>query len=158
MGIYMLKKRKYLFKKGLIMQNAPSTYGSQKFIRTIMALATGLVGSSNMLSAILPRPNWDMLLGAWPLDVHHGVYKLIVIVGFFLLMLSNGLARGKQGAWPVSVVLPLLSTILHIPSSGQIIMTIPTRALITLLASPSRSFKSEGETHSVKRAPIATIL
>src|SRR5260370_25976512 len=101
MGIYMLKKRKYLFKKGLIMQNAPSTYGSQKFIRTIMALATGLVGSPNMLSAILPRPNWDMLLGAWPLDLHHGAYTLIVIVGFFLISSSNGLPPGTQQAWPV---------------------------------------------------------
>src|SRR5260370_28856626 len=149
MGIYMLNKRKYIFKKGLFMQNAPYTYGSQKFIRTIMALATGLVGSSNMLSAILPRPNWDMLLGAWPLDVHHGVYKLIVIVGFFLLMLSNGLARGKQGAWRVSFLLLVLSTVLHILSCGQQLVTIRTGALFTLLPFCLRSFTANHDPHSV---------
>jgi phosphatidylglycerol lysyltransferase len=48
-----------------------------------MGLATGLAGLANMLSAIVPRPNWDMLLGAWPVEIHHGVHKLIVVVGFF---------------------------------------------------------------------------
>src|SRR5258708_25522783 len=158
MGIYMLNKRKYIFKKGLFMQNAPYTYRSQKFICTIMALATGLVGSANMLSAILPRPNWDMLLGAWPLDVHHGVHKLIVIAGFFLLMLSYGLVRGKRGAWRVSFVLLVVSTVLHILSSGQVLMTILTGALIALLATCSRSFKANSHPPSVQRGSIALIV
>ncbi len=140
------------------MQNAPYTYRSQKFICTIMALATGLVGSANMLSAILPRPNWDMLLGAWPLDVHHGVHKLIVIAGFFLLMLSYGLVRGKRGAWRVSFVLLVVSTVLHILSSGQVLMTILTGALIALLATCSRSFKAKSDPPSVKRGSIALIV
>ena len=58
----------------------------RKRIRLIVALATASAGIANMVSAIVPRLNWDVLFGAWPVDAPHGVHKLIVVVGFFLLM------------------------------------------------------------------------
>src|SRR6266851_4691174 len=36
-----------------------------------------------MLTVILPRPNWDVLLGEWPVDTHYGVHKLIVFARHF---------------------------------------------------------------------------
>ena len=68
--------------------------------RRVIALIICLVGIADMLSAIVPKLNWDILLGAWPLTVHRvHAQTLTVVVGFFLIMLSYGLARGKNQAW-----------------------------------------------------------
>ena len=99
-------------------------FRSRKIIRLIIALAIGLTGIANMLFAILPSIDWSMLLGAWPLDTHHGLYKLTVVIGFFLLMLSYGLVRGKRGAWRVAFILLSLSAILHILSGGQVLVVV----------------------------------
>ncbi len=110
-----------------------------------------------MLFVILPRPDWGMLLGAWPLDIHHGLYKLTVVMGFFLLMLSSGLARGKRGAWRVAIILLLLSTTIHIFSGGQVLPTIATGALVALLALCSRAFQAKSDPPSVRRGSIALV-
>src|SRR5712691_8412223 len=116
-------------------------YRSRKIMRLIIALATGLTGLANMLFVILPRPDWGMVLGTWPLDAHHGFYKLTVVVGFFLLMLSYGLARGKRGAWRVAIVLLLLSAFLHILSGGQVLPTIGTVGFLAWLSVWARGFR-----------------
>ncbi|HEU0001566.1 MAG TPA: phosphatidylglycerol lysyltransferase domain-containing protein [Ktedonobacteraceae bacterium] len=133
-------------------------YRSRKIIRLIAALATGLTGVANMWFAILPRPDWDMLLGAWPLDTHHGLYKLTVVIGFFLLMLSYGLVRGKRGAWRVAIILLLLSAILHILSGGQVLPTAATGALIALVALCSRSFRAKSDPPSLRRGSVALVV
>ena len=132
-----------------------SAYRSRNIIRPIMGLATGLAGLANMLSVLVPRPNWDMLLGAWPVDIHHGVHKLIVVVGFFLLLLSYGLLRGKYGAWCLTVLLLLLSSVFHILSGGQILGTILTGVFIMLLAACFRSFQAKSDPPSVRRGVLA---
>jgi len=150
-------------KKKIVHTEVPSVedssiYRSRKIIRIIVALAIGLAGSANMLSVIFPRPNWDMLLGAWPLDVHHSEHKLIVIAGFFLLMLTYGLLRGKQGAWRVTVVLLLLSIVLRTFSDGPVLATITTGALIALLATSSHCFRAKSDPPSVRRGFVALII
>lgn len=135
-----------------------NVYRSRKIIRLIVALATGLTGVANMWFAILPRPNWDMLLGAWPLDTHYGLYKLTVIIGFFLLMLTYGLLRGKRGAWRVALILLLLSAILHILSGGQVLPTVGTGALVALLALCSRSFRARSDPPSLRRGSVALVV
>ncbi len=65
-------------------------------MRLAIALATGLIGLADMLSIIFPKPNWDMVLGTWPVNTHYGMHKLIVVCGFVLLMLFSGLMRGKR--------------------------------------------------------------
>ena len=57
-------------------------------VRFIIGLATGLVGIADMLSAIVPKLNWDILLGSYTSDFPQGPQKLTVVVGFFLIMLS----------------------------------------------------------------------
>ncbi|HKV57929.1 MAG TPA: phosphatidylglycerol lysyltransferase domain-containing protein [Ktedonobacteraceae bacterium] len=133
-------------------------YRSRRIIRLIVALIVGLTGAANMWFAILPRPDWDMLLGAWPLDTHHGLYKLTVVIGFFLIMLSYGLARGKRGAWRVAIILLLLSTILHILSGGQVLPTIGTGALVALLAACSRCFQAKSDPPSLRRGSVALVV
>ena len=133
-------------------------YRSRKIVRLIIALATALTGLANMLFVIFPRPDWDMMLGAWPLDAHHDLYKLTVVVGFFLLILSHGLARGKRGAWRVAIVLLLLSASLHILSGGQVLPTVGTGALLALLAVCARCFQAKSDPPSVYRGSAALVV
>ncbi len=133
-------------------------YRSRKIIRLIIAVAIGLTGIANMLFAIIPSIDWSMLLGAWPLDTHHGLYKLTVVIGFFLLMLSYGLARGKRGAWRVSIILLLLSASLHILSGGQVLPTVGTCTFVALLAVCSRCFQARSDPPSVRRGSAALVI
>src|SRR5260370_7165723 len=92
-------------------------------IRFILALATGSTGIANMLSVIVPKLNWDMLLGAWPVDTHYGMHKLIVVVGFFLLMLSYGLIRGKSQPCRITLLPFLLSSSLSLLRPSHLLPT-----------------------------------
>jgi phosphatidylglycerol lysyltransferase len=144
--------------KKTLYANEANVYRSRKIIRCIIAVAIGLTGIANMLFAIIPRIDWSMLLGAWPLDTYHGLYKLTVVIGFFLLMLSYGLARGKRGAWRVAIILLLMSASLHILSGGQVLPTVGTGALIALLIVCSRSFQAKSDPPSVRRGSVALVV
>ncbi len=111
-----------------------------------------------MLFAIIPSIDWSMLLGEWSLDAHLGLYKLTVVMGFFLLMLSYGLARGKRGAWRVAITLLLMSALLHILSGGQVLPTVGTGALVALLIVCSRSFQAKSDPPSVRRGSVALVV
>ena len=127
----------------------------RSIVRYTMGLLIGLTGVANMVSAIIPRLNWDVLVGAWPVDTHYGARKLIVISGFFLIMLSYGLMRGKRQAWSVSVVLLLLSAFLYILNGGPVLTTVITLGLATLLAALSRFFWAKSDPPSVWRGYTA---
>src|SRR5947209_7987145 len=130
----------------------------RSIVRYTMGLLTGLAGVTNMVSAIIPRLNWDVLFGAWPLDTHHGVPKLIVISGFFLIMLSYGLMRGKRQAWNIAVVLLLLSAFLYILNGGPVLTTIITPALAGLLVAMGHFFRARSDPPSVWRGYIAFLV
>ncbi len=120
--------------------------------RRTIALIICLVGIADMLSAIVPKLNWDILLGAWPVTVHRvHAQTLTVVVGFFLIMLSYGLARGKKHAWRITLFLLLLSVWLHVLRSGSILATIIALGLAALLASLSSFFQARSDPPSVWR-------
>src|ERR1051326_6492410 len=137
--------------------NKMSVYRSRRIIRLILASATALTGIANMLFVIVPRIDWSMLLGAWPLDMHHGLYKLTVVIGFFLLMLSRGLLRGKRGAWRVAIILLLMSVLAHVLSGGQVLPTAGTGTLVILLVACSRCFQARSDPPSVRRGSVALV-
>ncbi|HEY6543127.1 MAG TPA: phosphatidylglycerol lysyltransferase domain-containing protein [Ktedonobacteraceae bacterium] len=138
--------------------NQASVYRSRRIIRLILALVVGLTGIANMLFVIIPSIDWSMLLGAWPVDTHHGLYKLTVIIGFFLLMLARGLVRGKRGAWRVAIILLLMSALLHVLSGGQVLPTAGTGALTVLLVVCSRCFQARSDPPSVRRGSVALVV
>lgn len=127
-------------------------------VRFIIGLATGLVGVADMLSAIVPRLNWDILLGAWPIVSHHGVQKLTVVVGFFLVMLSYGLIRGKYQAWSITLVLLILSFFLHILRGGSVLATLVALALTILLSVLYRYFRARSDPPSARKGYITLVL
>ncbi len=127
--------------------------------RRLIALITCLVGIADMLSAIMPRLNWNILPGAWPLTLHREhAQTLTVIVGFFLIMLSYGLARGKKQAWGITLILLLLSVWLHILRGGSILATIVAVGLAALLISLSSFFQAKSDPPAVWRGYTALIL
>ena len=66
-------------------------------VRYLIGFITSLVGIADMLSVIVPRLNWSSVLGAWPILNHRvPAQSFTVVIGFFLIMLSYGLARGKK--------------------------------------------------------------
>mgnify|MGYP001283972291 CR=1 FL=1 len=126
-------------------------------IRSTLGLVTGLVGLANMLAVILPKPTWDVLLGAWPVDVYHGVHKLLVVIGFFLVMLSYGMMRGKRQAWVATTILLLLSAFLYMLSRGLVIATALTLALVLLLIVFARHFRARSDPPTVRRGYISLL-
>src|SRR5205085_260086 len=130
----------------------------RKRIRSILGLVTGLVGLANMLAVILPKPTWDVLLGQWPMDAHHGVHKLLVVIGFFLMMLSYGMMRGKRQAWVATTILLLLSAFLYILSGGLVIATAFTGTLVLLLIAFARHFRAKSDPPRIRRGYISLLV
>ena len=127
-------------------------------VRFIIGLATGLVGIADMLSAIVPKLNWDILLGSYTSDFPQGPQKLTVVVGFFLIMLSYGLMRGKKQAWAITIALLILSFFLHIKRGGSVLASIIAIALLVLLLLLMRFFRARSDPPSVRRGYVALIL
>ncbi len=126
-------------------------------IRSILGLMTGLTGLANMLTGILPRPSWDVLLGEWPVDAHHGVHKLLVVVGFFLVMLSYGMMRGKRQAWVATSILLLLSAVLYMLSRGPVFATVLIDVLVLLLIVFARHFRARSDPPTIRRGYISLV-
>ena len=126
-------------------------------IRSILGLMTGLTGLANMLTGILPRPSWDVLLGEWPVDAHHGVHKLLVVLGFFLVMLSYGMMRGKRQAWVAAGILLLLSALLYMLGRGPVFATVFIDALVFLLIVFVRHFRARSDPPTIRRGYISLL-
>jgi phosphatidylglycerol lysyltransferase len=152
-----------MFSSALMMQNKILSAGAtqqplfRNRIRSILGLMTGLTGLANMLTGILPRPSWDVLLGAWPVDTHHGVHKLLVVVGFFLVMLSYGMMRGKRQAWVATGILLLLSALLYMLSRGPVFATVLIYVLVLLLIVFTRHFRARSDPPTIRRGYISLL-
>jgi phosphatidylglycerol lysyltransferase len=134
----------------------PSADRIRSLTRQVIGLIICIVGLADMLSAIVPKLNWDILLGAWPIAVHSSkAQTLTVVVGFFLIMLSYGLARGKKHAWCITLVLLLLSAFLHVLRSGSVLATVVALLLTVLLTTLASFFRARSDPPSVWRGYTA---
>ncbi len=127
-------------------------------VRLVIGLATGLVGVADMLSAVVPRLHLDIMLGVWPITGLHSAQKLTVVVGFFLVMLSYGLIRGKYQAWSITLTLLILSFFLHVLRGGSVLATLAALVLTITLSLLYRYFQARSDPPSVKRGYIILVL
>ena len=128
-------------------------------IRYFAGLVTGLVGISDMLSSIVPRFTWSFFLGAWPIINHRiPAQTFTVVIGFFLILLSYGLVRGKKHARNITLILLFVSAGLHIQRSGSVLATVIALACAMTLLILSRFFKAKSDPPSVRRGYIALCL
>ncbi|MEO8953083.1 MAG: phosphatidylglycerol lysyltransferase domain-containing protein [Ktedonobacteraceae bacterium] len=132
-------------------------YRSRYLVRLTLALAAGLTGLMNMLSIISPKPDWGMVLSTWPLNIHQGMPKLIVVCGFFLLMLFPGLTRGKHEAWCTAVIFLFLSTLFRLQDGSQVFLSMITSGLVMLFVLCSRFFQAKSDPPSMWRGYLALI-
>jgi len=144
--------------KTLLKLSLPFFDEARMTVRFVIGLVTGLVGIADMLSAVVPKLNWDILLGAWTIYAHHGAQKLTVVVGFFLVMLSYGLIRGKYQAWSITLALLILSFFLHILRGGSVLATFVALTLTIFLLLLYRYFQARSDPPSVRRGYFALIL
>ena len=148
-----------MHKKGLhSMGGRINDYTSQMrhVVRYLIGFITSLVGMADMLSVIVPRLNLSSVLGVWPILNHRvPTQSFIVVVGFFLIMLSYGLARGKKHAWCITLVLLVLSALLHVRRSGSVLATIIALLLALVLYLLSHFFRAKSDPPSVRRGYIA---
>jgi phosphatidylglycerol lysyltransferase len=131
---------------------------TRMIVRFAVGLATGLVGIADMLSAVVPKLNLDILLGVWTISAYHGAQKLTVVVGFFLVMLSYGLVRGKCQAWSIALVLLILSFFLHIMRGGSVLATLVALTLTLLLLVLKRLFQARSDRPAVRRGYLILFL
>ena len=94
-------------------------------LRVVFALAVAVMGVINDLTVLLPtRPGRLALLGSLLnqlapfspsiLPVLDTGRTLALILGFFLLVVAFGLARGKRRAWQFALLLLPLSALAHL--------------------------------------------
>src|SRR3989441_3599929 len=110
-----------------IMQRVRGSQRAQptRVIRAGFALAIAVIGGINGLTVLLPaRPGRLALLGSllnqlapfapsiWPVLATGRTMALIL--GFFLLVVAFGLARGKRRAWQFALLLLPLSALAHL--------------------------------------------
>jgi lysylphosphatidylglycerol synthetase-like protein (DUF2156 family) len=94
-------------------------------LRVVFALAVAVMGAINDLTVLLPTgPERLALLGSLLnqlapfspsiLPVLDTGRSLALILGFFLLVVAFGLARGKRRAWQFALLLLPLSALAHL--------------------------------------------
>ncbi len=130
--------------------------------RWLIALITGLVGLGDMLSAIFPKLHWGTSQYMWPMlsrTTRLHAQTLTVVVGFFLIMLSYGLVRGKLHAWRITLLLSLLSAFLLLTSRNYtFIVMIAALLLACLLVIFSAFFQAKSDPPSAIRGYVAVLL
>ncbi len=89
---------------------------SERWSVRVLAVLTALMGVFNVLSALTPRlvNRLALIQLDLPLYVEHGGHLTAALSGFFLLMLANGLWRGKRSAWLLTLIVLFVSTAGHL--------------------------------------------
>lgn len=128
-------------------------------VRYLIGCLSAAVGLADMLSSIFPKSSLTDLLGVW-LVMHHRLpaQTFTVVVGFFLLVLSYGLVKGKKHAWRITFILLLLSAVLHVQRSGSVLATVIALLLALALMISSRFFQARSDPPSARRGYIALAL
>lgn len=135
----------------------------RRFIRATIALITGGGGLVAMLSAIVPQLTaWSLLLGTWPVLLHRTrlhAQTLTVVLGFFLLMLSYNLARGKRQAWRMTLLLLLCSAVLQpLLREGSLLATVVAVLLALGLGFFANCFQVRSDPPSVVRGYLVLMV
>lgn len=144
--------------KDTTLMEKTQTSRSQRLIRRLVALAAVVAGLSNMILILPFRPTWHTLVDVWGSDIYRGIDRVIILSGFFLLMLAPALARGKQGAWRVAHLLLLLSLALSLVFAHRLVIVLLTGVVLLLLAATGRSFRARSDPPSVRRGSVVLFM
>jgi len=119
---------------------------SASALRVMLALAVAIQGVMNGLMVLLPRRPGPLTLlrqvlgplapfspmhWVWPLFVIS--QKMAIVLGFFLLIIAFGLARGKQQAWSLACILFPLACLSQLARGVGLLSTLPTLLVFAFL-------------------------
>ena len=84
--------------------------------RAILTVLVALSGVLNILSALIERVNaivadWPRII---PVPILHGTRTAVVVAGFGLLLLAQGLGHGSRLAWGLTVATLIGAALLHL--------------------------------------------
>ncbi|HEX4207097.1 MAG TPA: phosphatidylglycerol lysyltransferase domain-containing protein [Ktedonobacteraceae bacterium] len=128
----------------------------RRSVRYLIGLLAAVVGIARMQSVILPRMDWSDALGAWPIISHRvNAQAFTVVVGFFLIMLSYGLARGKKHAWRLTLILLVISAVLDVQRHGSVLGTILVLLFAIVLWTLASFFQAKSDPPSAWRGYAA---
>src|SRR5262249_29871033 len=123
----------------------------------LLPFAMGLMGVLNLATALLPRS--DAAISAiqrWlPLEVTQSSRILMLFAGVALLQVTRSLARRKQTAWYVAVIVLSISLLLHLTGDMDLQHSLVAGLLLAYLLYFRRRFYARSDMASMKRALIA---
>ena len=117
----------------------------------LVAILTGLVGISNLMSAVTPGlpERIAILQEIYPFEVRAGSHIFAAVSGFILLTLASRLLRRKRVAWILTIVLLIISIASHLLKGLDIEETIPAGVLLVLLLLLRNSFTARSDRPSI---------
>ncbi len=107
-GFFLLRRLK-LFTES---ERSLTERGQPHFV----AIATAIMGVINVLSGVMPglAERVQLIASYSPLEVRQGGHMTAVLAGFGLLLLARGLWRRKETAWWLTLLLLLISALVHL--------------------------------------------
>lgn len=96
------------------------------------AVLVGLSGAADIVAAYVPRTRLGDMLAYWPLAFEFNLRAFGVLIGFGLILLAQGLARGKRHAWQLTILL-LVTSLLWQVTRGHVMVAIWLTGLMSLL-------------------------
>lgn len=138
----------------------PSLLAMPRFSRrqqpAIAAWAVGVMGLVNILTAFLsPRHRGLVWLeDKLPLGITHASRHLILVLGFVLVVLALGLARGRRQAWRLTVLALGSALAAHLAKGIDLHDVVLTGAVLALLLRWRAAFVARTDPPSVRQALV----
>src|SRR5215831_9880709 len=123
----------------------------------LLPFAMGLMGVLNLVTALLPRSDTAIYtIQSWlPLEVTQESRTLMLFAGVALLQVTRSLARRKQTAWYVAVIVLSISLLLHLTGGFDLQHSLVAGLLLVYLLYFRRRFYGRSDSASMKRALIS---
>lgn len=124
----------------------------------LAAVLTAGMGLINLLSALTPAlaERMHLLVRFSPLAVRQGGHLTAVLSGFALLILAQGLWRGKRMAWLLTLAALLLSIVSHLIKGLDYEEALLAALLAVFLWSQRSHFQALSDPPSIRRG-VATV-
>ncbi len=155
MGLLFLRKR-----GGALPALMPSPMFPEWQRPLLIGWLIAIMGFVNILSTFVSpqRTAMTWLENTLPLSLTHGGRHLTLLIGFALLVLAFGLARGNRQSWYLTVLALVVSIVLHVFKGGGLLEAIIALGLLLLLMAWRMSFVARSDPPSLRQGYRAMLV
>lgn len=126
-------------------------------------LAAGLVllaAVVNVLSALTPpdRGRLRALLDLLPVEITETASATLVFASVALLLLARGLRRGNRLAWASTVVVLVLTSVLHLTKGGDVEEAVLAAVIAIWIGAYASDFRVRPDVARVQRAVVLSVV